>query len=187
MLTGKYPEKHVLLEKFELSSEELENLLTDISLALEKRGLPPFELVFDEDEFPAEFVLACNLMTVTGDKRTTPVKLKDANLTTQQWQGFLRIPKYREYYQQMLDESFGTVLLSAKTSLARNVEAGDLASIKHVHEMTGVYRPNQETQVNLGLVIAKMMEFLASKVSPVILAELADELDSVTILKELNA
>ncbi|UOF81983.1 hypothetical protein [Caudoviricetes sp.] len=189
LLTGNYPTDQELISKFELTLAELEDLKIGCRTILSNRGLPPLQETLWEDEFDPQFVLACNLMSATADKRATPTKLKEAGLTSIQWQGFLRREKYRAYYENLIKDSFSTVLLSAKTSLARNVEAGDLASIKHLHEMTGTYRPNQETQVNLGLVIAQIMELFARHVEPKVLELVAEDLGRIITIqpKELSA
>lgn len=179
MLTGGYPKDQVLMERFNLGLFDLEETKTACRETLTKRGLPPMDEALLVDEYPPQFILACNVLSTVADKRATATKLKEAGLTSMQWQGYLRNPKYRKYYEDLLSEAFGTTLLSAKQSLARNVESGDLASIKHLHEITGVYRPNQETQVNLGLVIAQIMEILARFIEPKILQQVADEVGNV--------
>ena len=52
------------------------------------------------------FVLAVNLIVNPYDKRAIPAKLKEAGLTTKQWNGFLRIPQHHEYYKKRLDQIF---------------------------------------------------------------------------------
>jgi hypothetical protein len=73
-------------------------------------------------------------------------------------------------------------------ALARNVDNGDLQSIKYFNELTGRYRGNDETVVNLMVLLGRMMEVLAKHVEPQILAAIADELDNVIDVqpKDLN-
>jgi hypothetical protein len=146
---------------------------------LERKPQPPVKSKVAENVLDEFFVLAVNFICDTVDKRSTAAKLKSAGIDSRRWQGYLKNQKNREYLEKRMKDSFENVELSAKTSLARNVEAGDLQSIRYYHEYTGKYRPNSEMTMNLGIIIGRIMEILSSKLEPIVLAEIADEIELV--------
>jgi hypothetical protein len=167
LLVGYWPDS----KSFLLSSE-----FTD---QLRIRGLPYNELL-TPDGYPVGFVNAANLILDHSDRRSKPAKLKSIGLTTRQWNMWLKLPKCREYVEKEVNDVFTLISpVEAKQSLARAVEQGDLNAVKYFHELTGVYRPGQESLVNLAAVLAAVMEILVKYVEPSIFPQVAQELDQV--------
>lgn len=193
-LSKKAPLPQEIIERFELDGlTELKVYYEVIEEPLKNRGVklqplyPPVKTKRSEFEIDPVFGLAVTIICDTADKRSTSAKLKAIGLTTKQWQALLRKPEHDDYFQKRLNEAFGQTEQNAKLSLAKNVEAGDLPSIKYYHEFTGKYRPNNETALNLAFLLGRLMEILAKRIEPGLLAEIADEIDTVLEIKELES
>ncbi len=152
---------------------------------------PPVKNFRPQNSLDPFFVVAVNLLCDVSDKRSKAAKIKEASLTTKQFEAFLGIPSHKKYLEDRLAKVFTkSVDISADLALARNVESGDLQSIKYYKELTGKYRPNQEISINLGIVVGRLMEILSSKLEPKLMAEIAYEFEAVLIEaqpKELTA
>lgn len=189
-MTGDYPSKKSLMELFGLSEAQYQE---QISLSLEPlktRGLDiesllpptPVNERRPQNGLDPFFVLAVNAICDTMDKRSIPAKLKDVGMTSKKFQGFLAKDDHFEYYSKRVGKVFTkTTAVDAQAGLARNVAAGDLHSIKYYNEVTGIYRPNEQLTVNIGIIIGKIMEVLASHVTADVLALVADQLEEIVI------
>lgn len=186
---------------FGLTPRELENnFLERVNSALEKRGCslisPPVKIQpaqtpkRPKDLLDATFVLAVDLLSDVTDKRSKSAKLKAAGISSIRFDKFLDQTKYRDYFLTAMDKVRAKAVVSGDLALIRNVENGDLQSIKYFYELTGKYRGEQETVTNLVLLLSKVMEVLARHVDPAVLQTVADELENaieIEPLKELSA
>lgn len=188
-IDGEYPEQHELEEKFGLTGNSLQLITPKINEILETRGLPPVEYystlisnakksVPDLDPY---FVAACGLICDTFDKRARAVKLKAVGLTTKKFTAFLQKPAYFNYYQLRVAKAFAGTNESAKLSLSRNVEAGDLQSIKYYWEVTGQHDPNKEIKVNVQKLILLFMEILARHVPTNVIDAVSRDFDTAIL------
>lgn len=107
------------------------------------------------------------------DKRPIRVKLKDLNVTTNQYQKWLQDAKFQKLLQDELSRRFKYLDIDAKLSLSKLVLDGDLQAIKYYYEFTGLYRPNNETTVNLTVIMAKLMDVLVRHIEPEVLDTVA--------------
>lgn len=181
---GEYPKEEEICRKFSIHIRELRDMFKDINGALTSRGLDPvvptvpFLKKPQNEVLDPLFVIACDLITDTLDKRSVPAKLKAISLTTKRWKYLLTKEDHFTYYQKRVKETLAVADESANISLTKLVEDGDLSAIKYLKELTGIYRPNQETAINLGLIIGQMMEILVKYVAPNVLAQVAEELET---------
>ena len=189
-MTGEFPTEQSIIELFNTQPDRVEALSVlrnpDLTVQLANRGLPEFT---DRSAkgFSPEAVIAANMIADIYDKRSISAKLKSVNLNTKQWNGFLKSPDFRKYFQGLVEERFGKdVSTLAKVGIARGVENGDLNAIKYYHEMSGEYRPQNEEVMQLHMIIARMMEVLAKFVSAEVLGQIANELDQAIEVKELT-
>lgn len=196
-LTATLPNNEEVKNRFSLSQRVFDNYYDRLveplknRLGLELKPRSTFNLDTGavkisgpEADLDPLFVMATSIICDTADKRTTAAKLKQLGMTTKQWQGQIKLPAQRAYFEKRLAESFDNVELSAKLSLSKNVEAGDLQSIKYYHEYTGKYRPQNDTTLNLVFLMGRMMEILSKFLSPEQLSLVADEIDNVLEVKE---
>lgn len=175
---GEYLSSQDMAELYSLKLDEAEALLLKANPVLEKRGLPPTtRKTLFKDQFDPMFILAVNKLSDPMDKRSNAVKLKDLGLSTKSFQAYLKLEKNRSYYERRLSEAFETTEYSAKTSLMRNIESGDLNSIKYFHEYTGRFNSTDSTAFNFFVVLQKVMEILARHVDQKVLDVIAGEFE----------
>lgn len=175
---GEYITPSDLAPLYRITLDQAESLYLKANPVLEKRGLPPYKRSpLFPDKFDPMFILAVNKLTDPMDKRSNAVKLKELGLSTKTFQAYLKLEQNRSYYERRLNEAFETTEYSAKTSLMRNIESGDLNSIKYFHEYTGRFQSNDSTAFNFILVLQKVMEILAKHVDQAILDTVASEFE----------
>lgn len=171
-LKGTYPKQDVLEKRFKLVPLQLEELASRINSILSKRDLPLFQFkssaIQEAERVHADldpyFVVACTLLCDTLDKRARSVKLKAIGMSSKRFNVLLEDAAHLEFYRKRVDKAFKGTSESAKLSLSKNVEAGDLQSIKYFHEFSQEYDPNQELKLNLNKLINLFMEVLVRHV-----------------------
>ena len=124
----------------------------------------------------AAIELVCNY----HDPRTLNGKLKTLNLTTPLYNQWLKNPYFFKALQREMNRRFATNLqIDAQSALGHLIaNEKDLQAVKYFHEVTGIYRPQTETQVNLTVILGKLMEVLVRFVEPSRLPELANEIET---------
>jgi len=149
----------------------------EVNALLESRGLPSL-FKKTANGLDPRFVVACDLLCDTLDKKSKAIKLKSVGLSTRQWNAFLRLNEYKLYWKKKVDITFKDADESAKLSLSKNLEAGDLQSIKYYYEFTGQHDPNREIASNLNKLINLFMEVLVRYVDPSVLQQITSEFDT---------
>lgn len=184
-LDGKYPDQATLESKFSINGNTLSLIEPRINEILGTRDLPPVDFLRTqfseakkvEPDLDPYFVVAVNLLCDTLDKRSKAVKLNTVGLSTKKFNVFMEKKAYKEYFRLRVDKVFGNVSESAKLSLAKAVEAGDLQAIKYYHEYTREFDPNKESTLNLNRLIMLFMEILIRHVSPNVVEAVARDFD----------
>lgn len=187
----KLPDEHILHEHFALHPERpnflkgWKPILDTISQSLSNRGIKPYNTV--ENYIDPKFAYATSLIVNHLDKRTIPAKLKEAGLTTKEWQAFLRRKRHYEYFQSRLDEVFDNdVKNSAKISLSRMIENGDLQAIKYYNELKNIYRPETQSALQMvSIVLTAVMEVLAQHVTSEVLNRVAAEIRTTPSVRKI--
>lgn len=111
------------------------------------------------------------------DKRPIRVKLKDLGVTTTDYNNWLKEERFHTLLKRELDARFKNVDIDAQLGLARLVLDGDLNAIKYYYEFTGKYRPSTETNVNITIVLAKLMDVLVRHLDSEVLDTIATEIE----------
>lgn len=152
------------------------SVLDDLSDSLSNRGIKPYNTV--DNYIDPKFAWATSLIVNQLDKRTIPAKLKEAGLSTKEWQAFLRRKRHYEYFQARLDEVFtNDVKNDAKIALSRAIQNGDLQAIKYYNELQNIYRPETQNAMQMvSIVLTAVMEILAIHVRPDVLNTIAAEI-----------
>lgn len=142
MTRAHIPSPREIAETFGLSEKAASGILTkdDIIRACESRGIPPS----NAHGLSPEQILGINTVINPMDTRSRRKKLQDMGISAQQWAGWLKQPKFKEYLslrsKQLLDEA----IPEARMALVDNVLRGDLGSIKYLNEMTGEYSSDKQ-------------------------------------------
>jgi hypothetical protein len=187
---GVYPTLTVLnkhLKNEKLPPVDLDFLRADeFSEVLQNRGLPAFAEPTSKswEQIDYRFQLAVGFLCDFSDKRSHGAKLKEAGLTSREWQGLIRRQNHYNYFTERLEQVWSKdVEPRAKLAIARGIENGDLASVKYFHEYTDRYRPDQAQVMNLTLVISGLLEILAKYVGKEVLQAVAVEMESSGLLQ----
>ena len=184
-LTGSFTKQDELEQRFKAKPSDLLRVAPRINKALKSRGLPEWrpvgyiakaELKAHADLDPL-FVIAVTLICDTLDKRSRSVKLKTVGMDTKRFQYLLEDAQHLKYFQTRVDKAFKGTSETAKLSLTKNVEAGDLQSIKYYHEFSKEYNPNQELQLNLNKLISLFFEILVKHVPIETVKAIGDEFE----------
>lgn len=199
-MNSKLPSPDMVMERFSLTLESFNEVYVRCREPLANRGIkapadpfnkpkpklhPPVKSDDPDFELDPVFVVATSIICDSADKRSTAAKLKALGLTTKQWQAALKIPEHRAYFELRVKEAFEGAESASKVALAKNIESGDLQSIKYYNELTGRYRPQEESFINFMALISRFMEILSKRVEPAVLAEIADEFDAIIDIKEI--
>ena len=180
--TGKLPSKADFENNFTparlpKTDDDWKHLLLSFQEALEARGIPPYETPLEYLE--PLFVYAVGLICNPYDKRSLPAKLKEAGLSTRQWQAFLRKPAQQEYFQNRLQTIFDEDTQNdAKLALQSLIANKDLQAIKYYNELQNIYRP--QATLDVSIILRAMMEILAKHVESAVLSKVAAELSSAS-------
>lgn len=180
--TYSYPSLNEAMKFSGLNAVQINLIGEAINKQLDARGLPPvgFSVPVKIKKVPdPEFVAATALLQDLLDKRSTAAKLKSMGMSTRRFNALRAETINNNYWKSRVNINFKDAEDTAKMSLIRNIESGDLPSIKHFHEVTGTYRPNQEILLNLGVLIGRLMEVLVQHVDAKILRVIGDEFDSI--------
>ena len=189
--TKKLPDFHVLHEHFRDHPERPNFLrgwatvLDSIADSLQNRGIKPYNTT--DNYIDPKFAWAVSLVVNHLDKRTIPAKLKEAGLTTKEWQAFMRRKRHFDYFQSRLDEVFTQdVKNDAKIALARSIQNGDLQAIKYYNELQNIYRPETQSAIQMvSIVLTAVMEILAQHVSSDIINRVAAEIRSSPSVRKI--
>ena len=187
----KLPDHHVLHEHFHEHPNRphflkgWRDILEELSESLSNRGIKPYNTT--ENYIDPKFAWATSLIVNHLDKRTIPAKLKEAGLTTKEWQSLLRRKRHFDYFQSRLDEVFDNdVRNDAKIALARSIQNGDLQAIKYYNELKNIYRPETQSGIQMvSIVLTAVMEVLAAHVSSEILNRVAAEIRTTPAVRKV--
>lgn len=154
---------------------------TDFRQALIARGV---DITHDSAKdllTPTQAMLA-NMLLNAHDARSVREKLELLNISTQQYQAWLRQPGFSQYLRKRAEFAFAATDFQAYQSLSTLVEEGDINGIKLFFEMRGIYNPKMQIDVNIDLVIVKLVEIVAKHVAdPEILQAIANDLETIDI------
>lgn len=131
-----------------LSSDETEQILKSRGIPTSNaRGLNP------------EQVTAINTVVNPMDTRSRRKKLQEMDISAAKWAGWMKQPKFKEYYAEQSKILLAEAIPEARLALVDNVLRGDLGSIKYLNEMTGEYRGDQQA-IDLPALTQRIIEIL---------------------------
>lgn len=126
---------------------------------------------------PEQLALANSLLDLT-DTRTPTQKLKALEIPPRRYSAWQKQPAFRNYMQNRAEELFGDAMPEAHTALMRNVQQGDLPSIKLFYEISGRWSSKTVGELNVEFLMMKIIDILTRRLSghPEILETIADDL-----------
>lgn len=125
---------------------------------------------------------AIEVMLNLTDRRSDEKKLRDIGVSTAEYSSWTQNNLFAAYLRDRSEQLINNSVHDAHIGLLRGVRQGNTASIKLYYEMTGRYNPNEENNVNVRLLIAKVLEAIQKHVrDPNTLNSLAVELSQLAI------
>lgn len=172
--------KYLRLMKFNnVTFDDLESLKENelFVASMDSRGIR------QKDEFlSARQLAAANAMLNLTDRRSDEKKLRDLGISTSEWSAWMLNEHFVNYMKQLSERIIDNNMHEAHMGLMRGVRQGNTNSIKLYYEMTGRYNPNSENEVNIRMVIGRVLEAIQRRVrEPKVLNELAVELSQIAI------
>jgi hypothetical protein len=187
-----YPTWEELKELTRYTDVQLRLLMTQVNERLELRGLPHYpvpsqvEPVGWKSSLDPLFVIAVSEVTNVTNKASKEAKLKKIGVTPRQWDAWLLSEENYNYYKYMVKSQWNRAEDAAQLGIMAGIEKQDLQAIRYYHEFTGRFKPSTELNVNLGVIVAHMMEIFSRYVDPATLSKIADELNVIEV-KEIDS
>lgn len=127
-------------------------------------------------------ILLANLLLNLHDRRSIREKLALVNVSTQQYNAWMRQPQFIEFLRKRGEAIFKGNDHEAYIALTKAVSRGDVNALKLFFEMRGIYNPRLSIDVNIEAVMLRVVEVIAKRVnSPEILEQIAEDLETVMI------
>lgn len=151
------PSPREISEAFRIPESKASKLLIsdEITGILKSRGIPTSSAA----GLNPEQVTAINTVINPMDTRSRRKKLAEMDISAAKWAGWMKQPKFKEYYAEQSRILLAEAIPEARLALVDNVLRGDLGSIKYLNEMTGEYR-GDSPQIDLPGLTQKIIEIL---------------------------
>lgn len=183
-VTGAFPDDedtlaYLRLLKHEINEEDIDNAKENplFQASMQSRGI-----VLDGYFISARQLAAVSAMLNLVDRRSDEKKLRDLGISTEEWSTWMLNKNFAEYVKQRSENMLENNLHMAHMGLMRGVNQGNTASIQLYYKLTGRYDPDQEQNVNIRLVIGKVLEAIQKHVrDPNKLNALAVEMSQIAI------
>lgn len=140
------------------------------------------------DILSQEQLLVANMILNVHDKTTIRKKLEAVStalgkkITVQTYNGWLQQPAFQNYLRKRVEKEFGNTDTEAKMAHIKAIHDGDMNAVKLYYEMTGLYNPKVQVDVNIESVIVQVVEIITRHVSdPVALEAIASEIEQLDI------
>jgi hypothetical protein len=157
MSRASIPSPAQISEMFGIPEKRASQILVsdEITGVLKSRGIPTTSAT----GLNPEQVTAINTVVNPMDTRSRRKKLQEMDISPAEWAGWMKQPKFKEYYALQSKVLLEEAIPEARLALVDNVFRGDLGSIKYLNEMTGEYR-GDAAQVDLPALTQRIIEIL---------------------------
>lgn len=177
--TGSAPTDAQLNQRFNLTPEIL-NAFKENPLVLKSFKARGIVYPAADDRFTPEQMHAASIMLDMYDRRSEEKKLRDMGITTRQWSEWILDDNFAAYLNDRAEKMLSNSLFEAHKGLKKGVRNGNVASVKAMYEITGRFRPDQETQIDVRRVLHTFIEVIQKYVKdPVMLHAIAMDLSNV--------
>lgn len=180
--------RHIQTHSMSLGPLELRNLKSNplFKASLDSRGITAnydsSMQLRDVNVLTPRQMAAASVMMNLVDRRSNEKKLRDIGVSTEEWTNWTQDAKFSEYLRERSEVLVANSTHEAHIGLMRGVAQGNTASIKLYYELTGRYNPNEENNVNIRLVIGRVLEAIQKHIrDPEVLNALAVEMSQIAI------
>ena len=133
-----------------------------------------------ETALSPEQVMCVNAILNTFDKTSQREKLKALNISTQKFNGWKAQPAFQKYMRERAEKLFGSADVDARLAIVKGVQSNDLGFVKLYGEMTGLYNPKVQVEVNVNLILTRVVEVLTKYVPADVLLAVSEELAALS-------
>lgn len=184
-ISGAPPPDADILEYLKITKKYPNVSLGDIrelkKSSLFKKSLQSRGIELEADLTQRQLAAASVMLNLT-DRRSDEKKLRDIGVSTEEFSTWMQSSTFAEYMRLRSEQMINNSVHEAHMGLMRGVRQGNTASIKLYYEMTGRYNPNEENNVNIRLLIGKVLEAIQKHVrDPNTLNSLAIELSQLAV------
>lgn len=145
--------------------------------SMESRGIP-----IGQTSLTAKQMAAVSVMLNLVDRRSDEKKLRDLGISTEEWSTWMLNNNFAKYVKDRSEALVAANLHEAHMGLMRGVRQGNTSAISLYYKLTGRYDPDQENQVNVRMLIGKILESIQKHVrDPETLNKLAVEMSQLAI------
>lgn len=161
-------------------------------LSLINRGIEPpvgpYKDIGQSSALPKELtneqLAAAISITNFEDKRSRASKLRELGITTSQWMGWLKQPKFRDYLLNLSGTNLENASYVANENLVKAMDRGDINAIKFYNEITGRWTPQSSGEAkqsqNIRTVLARVVEAIQRHVhDPEILRAIGEDFEAI--------
>ncbi|HET7713275.1 MAG TPA: hypothetical protein VFK94_02300 [Patescibacteria group bacterium] len=195
---GALPTKEYCNEIGLASGSTLDNLWDSFSVpdfrdAVLSRGISLRGLEFSPNDpkgrvLTEEQLAVANTMLDLRDNRSQKKKLMDLGIPTQKWEAWLRDPAFQHYLRQRAENALGDNQHEAHLALVDRVRSGDISAIKYFNELTGRYVPQRSNNVDISLVLMRVIEAVQRHVTdPMVQEKIAQELMGLAVAAQVES
>lgn len=177
--TGRIPTDDAVAERFHLNVSTVKGWWKDSTFreALVSRGVDFNPEQSSDLLTPLQLQLA-NVMLNVHDNRSEREKLESVGVSSQQYHSWLRQPQYQNYLRKRAEAMFSAADYKAYQALSSEAVGGDVSALKLFFEMRGIYNPRVQVDVNIEMVLSRVVEIIATHVKdPGILEAIAADLE----------
>lgn len=187
---GKVPTNEAIAEAINVRVETIRTYWEheEFRIAAAARGIDSNNvLAVNPRALTMEQLLVANLLLNVHDRRSMREKLKDGaisslNISPQKVAAWMRQPAFQDHLRKRALETFKGAEPLAYRELVRAIESGDMKAVQLYFEMTGIYNPRLQVDVNINVVISRVVEIIQRHVQdPVILAAIAEDVEALEI------
>jgi hypothetical protein len=140
-----------------------------------------------QDQLTDSQMHAIAVMLDPYDRRSDEKKLRDLGITSRQWATWLLDDDFAQYVKDRSEKFLGNSVFEAHKGLVKGARNGNVAAVKTLYEITGRYRPNEESQIDIRRVLHTFIEVIQKYVKdPVILHQIAMDLSSAASAESLS-
>lgn len=179
-LSGQVPTYEEIADKVGVTVGTVENWFKrneSFRFVLRSKGFP-----LPEDQktgvLTPQQLMVTNMLLNLADKRSQREKLEVAGVSAQQYQMWRRDPNFMSYMQERARIMFKDASDVAAMTVLKNMEAGDLNAARFFYELTGVYNPRVQVDVNVDSIMSRVVEIIQKHVrDPQVMLAIAEDLD----------
>lgn len=146
----------------------------DTKSIAENRGLDP------KHPLSAEQLAAANVLLDFSDSRSQAAKLRSMGIPTTKYNNWLKNPHFLRYLRTRAEDLISGTQHEAHVALLRNIQRGNQRSIEYYNEMTGRYNPRRESEVNVTLILVRLVEVIQRHIrDPEVIRAIAADFNEV--------